>query len=128
LLSLFLQSCRNEEGKRAKGYAVMTFPEVKFDYGEIPFKGNGDCEFAFRNTGKTPLVVKYVKSTCGCTIPDWSSKPIKAGEQGIIQVRYDTKQVGSFNKSIYVYSNAKNGVQRLYIRGRVNPFNEETVK
>ncbi len=127
MLSLFLQSCRNEEGKRAKGDALITFAEVKFDYGEITFKSDGDCEFPFHNTGTRPLVLTHVKSTCGCTIPDWPSKPIKAGEQGIIRVSYDTQNIGFFNKSIYVYSNASNGVQRLYITGRVNPYNEETV-
>jgi hypothetical protein len=127
LLALMLVSCSQEEGKKGKGDAVITFTGVEFDYGDIPFGGDGDCEFAFRNTGKTPLVLTHVKSTCGCTIPEWPSKPIKAGEQGIIRVGYDTQRVGSFNKSIYVYSNAKNGVQRLYIHGRVNPFHEETV-
>jgi hypothetical protein len=127
LLALVPVSCNQEEGKKKKGDAVITFAEVKFDYGEIPFKGDGDCEFEFRNTGKTPLVLTHVKSTCGCTIPEWPSEPIKEGEQGIIRVTYDTQRAGSFNKSIYVYSNANNGVQRLYILGRVNPFNEETV-
>jgi hypothetical protein len=126
MLSIFLLSCRNEEGNKARGNAVITFAETNYEYGEIPFKGNGECEFAFRNTGKTPLVLTHVKSTCGCTIPEWPSEPVKAGEQGIIKVSYDTQRVGTFLKSIYVYSNAKNGVQRLYIRGRVNPHNEET--
>ena len=91
------------------------------------FKGDGDCEFVFQNTGKTPLVLTHVKSTCGCTIPKWPSEPIKAGEQGIIRVSYDTQRVGTFTKSVYVYSNASNGVQQLHISGRVNPFNEESV-
>ena len=127
MLSLFLQSCRNEEGKRAKGDSLITFAEVKFDYGEIPFKGDGNCEFTFRNTGKTPLVLTHVKSTCGCTIPEWPSEPIKSGEQGIIRVSYDTQRVGTFNKSVYVYSNASNGVQRLYISGTIKPYDEKTV-
>jgi len=127
LLMLVLVSCNQEEGKKKKGDAVITFAEDKFDYGEIPFKGDGDCEFMYRNTGKTPLVLTHVKSTCGCTVPVWPSEPIKTGEQGIIRVSYDTQRVGTFNKSIYVYSNASNGVQRLYIRGSVNPYDEESV-
>jgi len=127
ILSLAMISCSQEEGKRKKGDAKIEFTQENHDYGEIPFKGDGACEFAFRNTGKTPLVLTHVKSTCGCTIPKWPSEPIMAGEQGIIKVSYDTQRVGTFNKSIYVYSNASNGVQRLYIRGSVKPFNEETV-
>ena len=127
LLAFALISCSQEEGKRAKRDAEIIFAQVNHDYGEIPFKGDGNCEFPFRNTGSTPLVLTHVKSTCGCTIPEWPSEPIKAGEQGIIRVSYDTQRVGSFNKSIYVYSNANNGVQRLYISGRVTSYNEETV-
>ena len=127
MLSVLLISCSQEEGKRAKGNATITFAETNHDYGEIPFSGNGECEFVFRNTGKTPLVLTHVKSTCGCTVPEWPEEPITAGGQGIIRVSYDTKRVGTFRKSIYVYSNAKNGVQQLYIRGSVRPFEEETV-
>ena len=73
LLALAMVSCGQEEGKRRKGDAEIIFAEVNHDYGEIPFKGDGKCEFAFRNTGTTPLVLTHVKSTCGCTIPEWPS-------------------------------------------------------
>jgi len=127
MLSLFLQSCTNGEGKKARGDSVITFAETNFEYEDITFKGDGDCEFTFRNTGKTPLILTHVKSTCGCTVAEWPSEPIKAGEQGIIRVTYDTQRVGTFYKSIYVYSNASNGVQRLYIKGRVQPYEQESV-
>jgi hypothetical protein len=127
LLGLLLISCSQQEGKRVKGDAVITFLNTRYEYGEIPFKGSGNCEFMFRNTGKTPLVLTHVKSTCGCTIPEWPREPIKAGDQGAIQVTYDTRRVGTFAKSIYVYSNASNGVQRLLISGKVIPHEQETI-
>jgi hypothetical protein len=127
LLSVTMLTCRQAGEKKANGDAVITFTETKYNYGEIPFQGDGDCEFTFRNTGITPLVLTHVKSTCGCTIPEWPSEPIKPGEQGIIRVSYDTQRVGNFNKSVYVYSNASNGVQQLYITGRVNSFDQESV-
>jgi hypothetical protein len=127
LLALALVSCNQEEGKRAKGDAIITFAKTEYEYGEIPFKGDGDCKFTFRNTGKTPLVLTHVKSTCGCTIPEWPSEPIKAGKEGSIRVTYETNRVGTFRKSIYVYSNASNGVQRLYISGRVIAIDQEAV-
>lgn len=127
LLALLLGSCSQERGKRAKGDAVIAFTTTKHEFGEIPFSGNGDCEFTFRNTGQTPLVLTHVKSTCGCTIPEWPDEPIQAGEEGSIHVTYDTKRVGAFTKSIYVYSNASNGVQKLFITGRVKPYEQEAV-
>jgi hypothetical protein len=127
MLSLFLISCSQEKEKKAKGDAEIIFATTEFEYGTIPFEGDGDCEFTFRNTGRTPLVLTHVKSTCGCTVPEWPSEPVKAGEQGSIRVTYDTHRVGTFMKSIYVYSNASNGVQKLYIRGTVKPLDEKTV-
>ncbi len=127
LMALTLASCSQEGGKKVKGDAVIAFEETKYEYGEIPFGGDGGCEFVFSNTGKTPLVLTHVKSTCGCTIPDWPQEPLKPGEEGIIRVSYDTRRVGAFNKSVYVYSNASNGVQRLYISGRVKPYDQEAV-
>ena len=119
IISLFLVSCSQENGKKAKGNAEITFATTEYEYGTIPFKGDGDCEFAFRNTGKTPLVLTHVKSTCGCTVPEWPGEPIKAGEQGSIRVTYDTHRVGTFMKSIYVYSNAKQSPVTLKIKGKI---------
>ena len=110
MASLFLPSCKQAGGNRGNGEAVITFTAMKHDYGEIPFSGDGYCAFPFRNTGRSPLLLTHVKSTCGCTIPEWPREPIPAGEQGSIRVSYDTRRVGAFTKSIYVYSNASNGV------------------
>ena len=127
MLSIFLISCSRGEAGKTKGNAEITFEETSFDYGEIGFGGNGECEFVFRNTGKTPLLLSHVKSTCGCTVPEWPEEPIQEGGQGVIKVSYDTKRAGTFRKTIYVYSNARNGVQQLSISGRVNRYDEETV-
>ncbi len=97
----------------------IEFDTLSHSYGEIPFNGEGDYEFIFTNTGKAPLIITHVKSTCGCTIPEWSKEPIATDETGSIRVTYDTRRVGTFVKSIYVYSNAENGVIKLMISGKV---------
>jgi hypothetical protein len=110
-------------GKGVKGHSTRTssiiFDTIMHNFGEIPFGGKAEFEFVFTNAGMSPLVLTHVKSTCGCTIPEWSKEPVNAGGKGRIHVKYDTKRVGTFNKSVYVYSNAENGVQRLMISGKV---------
>lgn len=120
LLTLGWSSCNKVGGNADKSEAVIEFDTIKYDFGEIPFDGDGMMEFVFTNTGTVPLLVTHVKSTCGCTIPEWSREPVNAGKKGTIQVSYDTHRVGVFNKSIYVYSNANNGVQRLSISGKIS--------
>ena len=44
-------------------------PEIKFaklvhDYGTIQKEADGNCEFEFQNTGKEPLVLSDVRSSC----------------------------------------------------------------
>ena len=100
-------------------------PEIEFeklvhDYGEIPYNGNGECEFRFTNTGNEPLIIQKPKSSCGCTVPTWPKEPILPGESDVIKVTYKTTRVGSINKSVTVTSNAlKNGTVVLRIKGKV---------
>jgi len=119
LMAVYGASCHKSSGKASEGNAAIAFDTINHNFGEIPFSEEAEFEFVFTNSGTAPLLVTHVKSTCGCTIPEWPKEPVKAGKQGGIRVSYDTHRVGTFNKSIYVYSNAANGVQRLTITGRV---------
>ncbi|MBO6026049.1 MAG: DUF1573 domain-containing protein [Bacteroidales bacterium] len=100
-------------------------PEIEFeklvhDYGEVPYNGNGECEFRFTNTGNEPLILQKPKSSCGCTVPTWPKEPILPGESDVIKVTYRTTKVGAINKTITVTSNAKtNGTVVLRIKGTV---------
>ena len=121
LLAATWSSCNKGSGKSPSGDAGIVFDTISHNFGEISYQGKAEFEFVFTNSGTAPLIVSHVKSTCGCTIPEWSREPVKTGKHGSIRVSYDTHRTGAFNKSIYVYSNATNGVQRLMISGKVNP-------
>jgi hypothetical protein len=117
-LLLFTVGCSQNEGNSSG--AEMTFKdELTFNYGKIKQNGDGSHTFIFKNTGKEPLVITNVKSSCGCTVPTYPSQPVKKGEKGEIHVKYDTKRLGVFNKTVTVYSNAKNSPVKLRIKGEV---------
>ncbi len=98
---------------------VITFDKTSHDYGTIYEKANGDAYFVYTNTGKEPLILSRVKSSCGCTIPKWSRQPLMPGESDTIKVHYDTKRIGTFHKSITVSSNANISSVVLKIKGKV---------
>ena len=110
---------------KAQDVQVQNGPEIEFeklvhDYGDVPFNGNGECEFRFTNTGNEPLLVQKPKSSCGCTIPSWPKEPILPGESEVIKVTYRTNRAGNINKTVTVTSNAvKNSTVVLRIKGRV---------
>lgn len=92
---------------------------ITWDYGTVIKDGNGDSYFAFVNTGKEPLVLSEVRSSCGCTVPRWPREPIMPGKGDTIKVRYTTSRMGVINKSITVISNAVNNPVILRIAGNV---------
>lgn len=102
-------------------------PKIQFksdtiDYGNVS-KGddNGIRTFEFTNTGDAPLIIKDVKSTCGCTVPSWPKDPVLPGKSQKIEVKYNMKP-GPIRKTITVQSNAVNypdGVVPLKIKGNV---------
>ena len=110
---------------KAQDTKVQNGPEIEFekivhDYGDVPYNGNGECEFRFTNTGNEPLLVQKPKSSCGCTIPSWPKEPILPGESEVIKVTYRTNRVGNINKTVTVTSNAvDNPTVVLRIKGRV---------
>ena len=98
----------------------IEFEKVVHDYGDVPYNGNGECEFRFTNTGNEPLLIQKPKSSCGCTIPSWPNEPILPGESDVIKVTYRTNRAGNINKTVTVTSNAlKNSTVVLRIKGRV---------
>ena len=110
---------------KAQDAKTHSGPEIKFekvvhDCGDVPYNGNGECEFRFTNTGDEPLLVQKPKSSCGCTIPSWPNEPILPGESDVIKVTYRTNRPGIINKTVTVTSNAnKNSTVVLRIKGRV---------
>ena len=98
----------------------ITFKTLDHNYGEIVLNSDGAYEFAFTNTGDEPLILSKPRSSCGCTVPAWPKEPILPGETSKIKVTYNTNRQGSFNKTVTIYSNARNkAAVVLRIKGKV---------
>ncbi len=119
LFAAFSCSQTSGPGSSKSEGAVIEFETTSHDFGTIPYKGDGTYEFVFKNTGKVPLVLNNVRSSCGCTVPEWPKDPVKKGDQGKIKVIYNTRISGSFSKSITVFSNAGEKPIILTIKGKV---------
>ena len=89
------------------------------NFGIFPFRKEAEYSFQFTNPGKTPLVIFDVKTSCGCTVPEWSKKPAKPGMGGEIKVKYDAVFPGVFHKTITVHYNGKESPVTLSIKGQV---------
>ncbi len=101
--------------------AEISFDSEVIDYGTIEHNADGNRQFKFKNTGKEPLIIANCQGSCGCTVPTWPKEPIKPGATAVIDVKYATDRVGSFEKTITVTSNAKSASKLLRIKGVVKP-------
>ncbi len=99
----------------------IQFTKTTHDYGTLQQGGDGNCEFKFKNTGKEPLILSNVISSCGCTVPSWTREPIMPNKEGTIKVKYDTNRIGIISKQITVMSNAKTDRVVLSIAGKIEP-------
>ena len=95
---------------------VFKFTEETHNFGNLKEGAEASYDFMFTNTGKEPLIIQDCKASCGCTTPVWTKAPVLPGQSGKINVKYDTKgRPGSFNKSIFIASNAKSKEKRYEI-------------
>lgn len=114
------QTTNNGDNTPANGPKIE-FSALEHNYGQIEKGGDGNCEFTFTNTGNEPLILSNVRASCGCTTPSWTQAPVMPGQTGTIKVKYNTNNIGAFNKSVTVTSNAVDNPRVvLKIKGNVN--------
>lgn len=99
--------------------------EIKFDKTVINFGKFSEASpkvsgvFTFTNVGTAPLIINQAVASCGCTVPEYTKKPIQPGQKGEIKVTYNGtgKFPGPFKKSITVRTNGKVEMTRIYVEG-----------
>lgn len=100
--------------------AQIKFDKTTHNFGTFSEKEpKVTCSFTYTNVGDQPLVINQAVASCGCTVPEYTKEPVKAGEKGEIKVTYNGagKFPGHFKKSITVRTNGAVEMTRLYIEG-----------
>jgi hypothetical protein len=94
------------------------------DLGTIPGATANDVEFKFTNDGKSDLIIRHIRATCGCTAVQQGVQGvgIKPGESGSIKAVFNSGSYkGKVTKAIYVYTNdPKNSEVVLMLTADVN--------
>jgi hypothetical protein len=108
------------EEQATQSTAQITFEESVFEFGDITQGDRVQHVFNYTNKGTEPLILSSVKTTCGCTAPDWSREPLAPGESTSMTVSFNsTGKMGMQNKTITVNSNATNDPERIRITANV---------
>lgn len=93
--------------------AEIKFEEEAYDLGKVELgSGAVSHSYVFKNVGDKPLIVKDVRSTCGCTYASWTASPVAPGDTGSVCVFYKNNVSGSFYKTVKVISNSSRSTRK----------------
>ena len=111
-----------ERDAQAIVFPSVTFDKTTHDFGEIMNGTPVETVFAYTNTGKSPLVVTDIKSTCGCTVPQgWSREPLAPGASSQFTVKFNGKGANKVSKTITLTTNTEKGREQVRISAFIKP-------
>lgn len=124
---MLLAQCGNAGKGIASGSAAgdtgtvkLVFREYEHNFGKVSEGEKVGYVFKFENQGSASLVIASATTSCGCTVPEYDSRPIPPGGSGKLEVVFDTSgKNGMQTKTITVRSNAKTPVVLLKITADV---------
>jgi len=107
----------NDNTKASDGMPKMIFTETEYNFGTVIQGEKVTHKFKFTNTGDGNLVISSVKPSCGCTSPKWTREPVKPGEEGYVELTFDSSNKnGMQNKNVRIAANTDPNEHVLYIR------------
>ncbi|MCF8373286.1 MAG: DUF1573 domain-containing protein [Bacteroidales bacterium] len=96
------------EADKAKAPKIE-FESKTFDFGTIKQGETSAHLYKFKNTGKSDLVIRKTKASCGCTVVDPEDKIIAPGASSQFNVKFNSRgKKGKQNKTITVITNDPN--------------------
>jgi hypothetical protein len=98
----------------------LSLTKTLIDLGEVKEGDMPIAAFEFKNTGKSPLMVRKLSAACSC-IEVTSNKVLQPGESGEIKLRFNSRgRIGEFEKDAELICNDPNqAVTSLQIKGTV---------
>jgi hypothetical protein len=100
---------------------IMTFNESRYDFGRITEGDEVSHVFKFANTGKTPLIIKDIKTQCGCTAADYPKDPVPPGATADIKVNFNSKgkPAGIVMKEVSIFANTQPEITKISIAAEI---------
>ena len=90
-----------------------------YDCGQVLFRNPVTTEFVIKNKSSRHLEISEIKTSCGCTIASTDHNTIAGGKEATIKVVFDAKQLGHFQKDIWVYVKGEKKPLELTMKGVV---------
>jgi len=84
----------------------ITIEKASFDFGTINQGDKIEHDFSFTNSGKSDLIIRKTKGSCGCTVGTPEKSTLKPGESTNLHVVFNSAgKSGQQNKTVTITSN-----------------------
>ncbi len=97
------------------------FEAEQVDFGDIQPNQKVENEFVLKNTGKTDLIIRKVRASCGCTVAEPAARIIPPGKSTSIHIVFNP--AGKSGKQKYavtiITNDPKNYKKLLWLEGTV---------
>lgn len=102
----------------ASARAELAFTKPVQEFQCLPDQTSVEPHFAFKNIGKTPVTVKSITTSCGCTTAHLEKRTYAPGETGEVVAKYNFRfQSGALRKLVTVTTD--DGTQPMALDIRV---------
>ena len=101
------------------GFPKIAFNETVHDFGKLKKGDKAEVEFEIRNEGNVDLVIIDAKASCGCTVPEKPSEPIKPGASAKMKVVFSATSAGLQSKNVTLTTNTEAGSEILTVKANV---------
>ncbi|HEU4719090.1 MAG TPA: DUF1573 domain-containing protein [Bacteroidia bacterium] len=99
---------------------VMKFEVEEHDFGTISQGERVSFPFKFRNVGGSDLIISEAHGSCGCTVPDYPTKPIAPGQDAVVNVEFNSEgKRGKQEKTVTMTTNCEPNTQVITIHANV---------
>ena len=99
--------------------ATLAWDKTSHQFGEVQHQVPQSAVFTFINQSAEPVLITQAKGSCGCTVASYTQEAIPPGGTGIVRATFNAQQLGAFNKTVSVLTNASEELQVLRIQGTV---------
>jgi len=113
-------SASEDSAEDAENLPKIEFEETVIDFGEISQGEKVKQRFRFKNTGKSNLIISNASGSCGCTVPLWPKQPIKPGQEGEIEVVFNSNgKQGRVHNTVTLIANTMPNKTVVALKGDV---------
>lgn len=97
----------------------LTTTTPVYDCGQVLFRQPVTTKFVLHNKYNRQVTIKEVLTSCGCTTAVAKKRTVASGKDIIVDATYDAKQLGHFQKEIWIYEEGQKKPLELILKGVV---------